>query len=499
MGKNSGETFPEQTDNLPHVVATKMVELQDGDTYEMTAEIVKQTVGNREIRRLAYNRMIPGPLLKVEKNAKITLRLTNKIGIETTLHSHGIRLESDQFDGVPDTMGGAQKPMKDGESFDYELNFPDSGIFWYHPHMREDYTQEMGLYGNFSVTEENYWNKVHEEVFLVLDDFSENDPFYKAHSNKTLMGRFGNILMINNDENFVLNLEQYKTTRFFVTNTANTRTFDFEIVDKNIQCIKAPCGRKNLKIVGGDIGRGEREYMADHFIIGPAERYISEARFTMPGTYEIQSRGRVLGTILVEPSDKKLRLAAFDANLRANPDEYALLRKNFQKLLEKPADKKLRISIDMEEMGAMDHEMTPSHDEENSDGIEWEDDMVMMNAMSDSESVEWRLIDETTKKVNMDINDWKFQKDDLIKIEIFNDPESMHPMQHPIHFHGQRFAVITRDEKPVDNLQWKDTTLIRNGERIEIILNTTNPGKWMAHCHIAEHLHAGMMFNFEVR
>jgi FtsP/CotA-like multicopper oxidase with cupredoxin domain len=52
-------------------------------------------------------------------------------------------------------------------------------VFWYHPHIREDYTQEMGLYGNFSVTENNYWNEVDREEFLILDDFSEDDIFYK--------------------------------------------------------------------------------------------------------------------------------------------------------------------------------------------------------------------------------------------------------------------------------------------------------------------------------
>ena len=75
----------------------------------------------------------------------------------------------------------------------------------------------------------------------------------------------------------------------------------------------------------------------------------------------------------------------------------------------------------------------------------------------------------------------------------------MHPMQHPIHFHGQRFVVLTRDGKSNDNLQWKDTTLVKTGETIEILVEMSNPGKWIAHCHIAEHMHAGMMFNFEVQ
>jgi FtsP/CotA-like multicopper oxidase with cupredoxin domain len=74
----------------------------------------------------------------------------------------------------------------------------------------------------------------------------------------------------------------------------------------------------------------------------------------------------------------------------------------------------------------------------------------------------------------------------------------MHPMQHPIHFHGQKLAVISRNGNPVDSLQWEDTVLLRTGEKIEVVLQATNVGKWLAHCHINEHAESGMKFNFEV-
>ena len=73
-----------------------------------------------------------------------------------------------------------------------------------------------------------------------------------------------------------------------------------------------------------------------------------------------------------------------------------------------------------------------------------------------------------------------------------------HPMQHPLHFHGQRFLVISRDGIPNNNLVWKDTVLVKNGERVDILLDVTNPGDWVAHCHIPEHMEAGMMFQYEV-
>ncbi len=54
-----------------------------------------------------------------------------------------------------------------------------------------------------------------------------------------------------------------------------------------------------------------------------------------------------------------------------------------------------------------------------------------------------------------------------------------------------RFLVLSRDV-------WKDTVLVRTGETVDILLEVTNAGRWMAHCHIAEHHESGMMFSFEV-
>ena len=48
------------------------------------------------------------------------------------------------------------------------------------------------------------------------------------------------------------------------------------------------------------------------------------------------------------------------------------------------------------------------------------------------------------------------------------------------------------------NLVWKDTVLVRSNQTVDILLDVTNPGRWMAHCHIAEHNQSGMMFSFPV-
>lgn len=133
----------------------------------------------------------------------------------------------------------------------------------------------------------------------------------------------------------------------------------------------------------------------------------------------------------------------------------------------------------------------------NDDSIEWEDEMAMMNQMSTTDSVKWKFIDQETGKENMNIN-WIFEKAKPVKISIFNDPNTMHPMQHPIHFHGQKFLVLSRNNILQENLVWKDTVLVKAGETVDILLDTSNPGIWMAHCHILEHIEAGMMFTFKI-
>ena len=129
--------------------------------------------------------------------------------------------------------------------------------------------------------------------------------------------------------------------------------------------------------------------------------------------------------------------------------------------------------------------------------VEWNDGMPDMNWVSTTKQVEWIMRDLETGKENEDI-DWHFKQGDVVKIRIHNDGLSMHPMGHPIHFHGQRFLVLSRDGVPNPYLAWKDTDLIPVGQTVDILLDASNPGKWMAHCHIAEHLEAGMHMMFTV-
>jgi len=522
--KTNSYAFSEkQINKLETVRKSEVVELKDGDTYVIDATIVKQEVGNQTIKRLAYNGQIPGPILKAPRGSKVTIIHNNKTDEATALHSHGLRGES-RYDGAAPLT---QDPIKVGDSFTYELEFPDVGVYWYHPHVREDYAQEMGLYGNYIVEEENYWASEVQDQYLIFDDFDTDGVFTPDEETHTLMGRFGDKLLINDQENYQVNLEAGQIGRVFITNVANTRTFDIDFEGTE------------MKLVGGDNGRVQNEVMIDNVILGTSERSIIEVLYDTPGTYDINHRGEKMGEVVVSESTKDSQESLFNT-FRTNNDDYQVVIDNLDSFLTQEPDKKLRIDIemkgqmaDMMAMGveeierdgetvykmmglelnleqAIEHcglmemvgceellEENGGESEEEDDGIEWEDDMAMMNAMSNTENISWKLIDESTDMMPM-MDDWNFNQGDFVKVRIYNDPSSMHPMQHPVHFHGQRFVVLTRDDEVNDNFQWKDSVLVPTGQTVDILIEMTNVGDWMAHCHIAEHNAAGMMFNFKV-
>ena len=124
--------------------------------------------------------------------------------------------------------------------------------------------------------------------------------------------------------------------------------------------------------------------------------------------------------------------------------------------------------------------------------------MEAINRQTTAGNMRWMLVDRQTGKSNVAING-SFTVGDRVKIRLVNERDSDHPMPHPFHVHGAgRFLILSRDGEPETNLVWKDTVLVRAGEGVDILLDVSNPGLWIAHCHISEHVETGMMFPFRV-
>lgn len=481
------DPFSREVAGLPEATNTGIVDLRPEEAFDLRAYAVRKRIGDDTVKMLAYNGSIPGPTLKVTQGSEVTIHFTNEMEVETTVHWHGLRLDN-RFDGVPDSVHhGMQPPLARGNRFSYRLSFPDAGVYWYHPHMREDYTQEHGLYGNIIVvpSDPTYWSPVNRELTLVFDDIlverGKVAPFSQTQSNRTAMGRFGNVLLVNGETSYALAVNQGEVVRFYLTNTANVRPFN----------VRIPGAR--MKLVGQDMGRVEHEQFVEEVLLAPAERAIVDVLFEQSGSFPLEhrtpDRTYNLGTVEVGVQQARPSFTQAFFTLRRD-EELVAERAGFESDYNRPPDKTLALVAEMP--GMKDH---GGHEMEE---IEWEDTMELHNRMTTPENMFWRLVDRESGNANHDIR-WSFNTGDRVKLRIINDPDSDHPMQHPVHIHGQRFLVLSRDGRRNENLAWKDTVLLRTGEVVDVLLDVTNPGDWMVHCHIAEHLEGGMMFTYEVR
>lgn len=484
-----------QLSDLPEAKPTPIVDLKDGDTYDMSVSRVKKNIGGSEVAMFAYNGSVPGPVIRAQKGSTVKIRLTNTLGdLDTTLHSHGVRLDV-AFDGVPPDQGGKTPVSGSGNTVEYTIHFPDAGAFWYHPHVRDDIGQGVGLYGNYIVTDttSGFTNPVNREEYLMLSDIllqnGQIAPFPKDRTDHSLMGRYGNTLLVNGTDQYSFDAKKGDVVRLYLTNAASARTFRFGIP-----------GVK-LKLVGSDSGKYGKETFVESVLIGPSERYIVEAYFPQSGTYTLThttpDKTYILGSVHVsEIATDKDKLQAFET---LKTDERVINEvQKFEPFYTKPADKNIAFSLKVKNMGGMSGMMggmMGGHAAR--DGLEWEDTMGAENTDSDSTNVTWTITDTDTNRTN-DAIDWKFQKGVLVKIRISNSLHTIHPMQHPFHIHGQRFVVLDENGKRNDNPVWKDTVLVPAGRTVDILVDMSNPGVWMSHCHIAEHLHSGMMFGFRV-
>jgi FtsP/CotA-like multicopper oxidase with cupredoxin domain len=591
---STDDQFPTDTTGLPEAHAAEVVELGAGDRFELRIAPVAKRIGDATVRMLAYNGSIPGPTLKVREGSEVVVEIENQGDVEATVHWHGLRLEN-RYDGTHET----QRPMRAGERYTAHVTFPDPGVYWYHPHIREDYGQELGLYGNVLVkpADPDYWPPVHREVALTLDDILIEDgkvaAFSRAETTHSAMGRFGNVLLVGGETDRSLTARLGEVVRFYLTNTANTRVFRVALPGAQI------------KLVGGDSGHVEHEQFVEDVVIAPSERVVIDALFDQPGELTIEHRTPQrtyrLASIRVGAAQAAPSLTEQFAVLRTNRD-IAAERERIAPYFDAEPDKTLGFLAEMDigapegdgpvvygcpmhpevvrdgpghcpecgmkllaaqapssytcpmhpeinsdqpghcpecgmkllpshlvadagghhehrqehqhhthehehehehhmhEHGADEHhdQAHQDHDHAAAGGIEWEDDMVEINRLTTPANMRWKLIDKATGAENAAI-DWRFRVGDRVKLRLRNEMAGDHPMHHPFHIHGAgRFLILSRDGNAEPNLVWKDTVLVRAGETVDILLDVTNPGLWMAHCHIAEHHESGMMFSFNV-
>ena len=388
-----------------------------------------------------FNGQVPGPVIEAWVGDTVAIRLTNSLPEPTTTHWHGLR--------VPAAMDGTeivQRPVRPGETFEYQFTVPDAATFWYHPHTNETAQLEKGLYGAFVVRDPDDPVFDRERV-LVLDDLKLDRTGGLASfggRKERHDGRRGDTWLINGKTAQTLSMSAGQIERWRLVNAASSRYAllsiggaEFTIIGTDGGLIGAPIRAREVLLTPGD----RIDLAVGPFVEG--EEFGVEALPCSRGM--ISEEGGRYATVRVGPGQPSA--ARIPSTLR-----------HIERLV--------------------GDDVTPNRQ------------VHLQGRMSLRRGVDWQIDGEAHHHAE------PVQVGELQVWDVVNDTG----MDHPFHLHGFFFQVLHVNGEPPAYLSWEDTVNVPTKGTVRIAwLPDDRPGSWMYHCHILEHHAAGMMAHFEVR
>lgn len=425
--------------------------------------IVPEPYGQTDV--WCYNGTVPGTEIRVRQGDRLRITTKNHLGEETTVHWHGVRVPND-MDGVPHLT---QRPIGPGETFTYEFDAVDAGTFWYHPHQRGSEQVGLGLYGPL-IIEEPDPIRVDRDVTWVLDDWrlTKSAAISDDFANRRDMshnGRIGNSVTINGRVPETFTVRRGERIRLRLINAANARIFALDFTS-----------HKPLIIALDGQPTTPRTPEGGLIVLGPAMRAdvildCSGAPGSAASVIDRFYKGREYRLVDLAYARAPLRdwMPDWPVELPANP-------------LPSP-DLADAISHDVIFNGGMMgggvmRDMGGAMGGGGNGG---------MREMMHSEKIWFINGIAATGHVMEPMLTLARDRSHLIAM---TNATAWH---HPIHLHGHSFRVISRNGVATRHGEWRDTVLMAPREKVEIALVADNPGDWMFHCHILEHMAAGMM------
>ena len=142
-----------------------------GQTTELNIAETTSVIAGGRGRSILVNGQLPAPLLRWQEGDEITLRVTNHLSVDTSIHWHGILLPF-QMDGVP---GVSFPGIKPGETFTYRFDLVQAGTYWYHSH--SGLQEQLGHFGPIVIESKGADPVVFDrEYVIVLSDWTFEDP-----------------------------------------------------------------------------------------------------------------------------------------------------------------------------------------------------------------------------------------------------------------------------------------------------------------------------------
>jgi len=139
--------------------------------FELTIDSLPVKFSGRQSVATAVNGSVPGPILRWREGDTVTVAVTNRLKVPTSIHWHGMRVPAD-MDGVP---GLSFRGIAPGKTFLYRIPVVQSGTYWYHSHSR--FQEQTGLAGALIVEpREKDSIEFNKEYVVFLSDWTDTHP-----------------------------------------------------------------------------------------------------------------------------------------------------------------------------------------------------------------------------------------------------------------------------------------------------------------------------------
>ncbi len=416
---------------------------------EIVAKLAEVEVApGKRVTAWTYNGGLPGPLIRARVGDRVIVHFSNELDEPTTIHWHGIRLPI-EMDGVP---GISQPPVKRGESFVYDFVVPDSGLYWYHPHVMSAAQVGYGLYGPLLVEDpaEDASVGVADMLTIVLSDIGFDargvlEPADSGGSAGMVFGREGNHVLVNGRVHPTLRARAGVPQRWRIVNTAKSRFFFLDLE-----------GQPFIKI-GGDAGLQEYTETKDVVLVTAGERVDLIVMPTGEPGGDVTLRSllynRGYGSIEYRSVEDLLTIQFTD-----------------EAPLPAPTLPEIRRTI-----------VPPTA--EGATPVTMQFTLPPVDGKGESE---------------FRINGVPFWKAEPFRARIgetqFWTLDNQTPWDHPFHLHGYFFMPVDEQGAPIRPMEWKDTLNVPMNEKVRLLVHfDERPGEWMIHCHILDHADGGLM------
>ncbi|WP_434458340.1 multicopper oxidase family protein [Stutzerimonas urumqiensis] len=419
----------------------------DTHDYELIAAPADlELVPGHQTPAWTYGGQAPGLELRSRQGDWLRVRFINHLPEPTTIHWHGIRLPL-EMDGVPYV---SQLPVLPGEYFDYRFLTQDAGTFWYHPHTSSAEQLGRGLVGPLIVEEAQPTGFEHERTLgLKTWHVDEQGAFtdFSVPRQAAREGTRGRLATINGERLPVLELPAGHVVRLRILNLDNTVTYRLNLSEGDARLYALDGNPIAPRPLG-------KEYW-----LGPGMRIDLALRAPEDGQ-EISLRNGPLRLATLRGLATSQPAGDWPAPLPPNP------------LSEPDLQTAETLSFNFEWAGAL------SSPAKTGGFTFWQ-----INGQA------WDVNDKTC--ADRPIARLKLGQSYLFELR------NMAQYQHPIHLHGMSFKVLASNRRKIEPY-FTDTYLLGKNETAKVAFVADNPGVWMFHCHVIDHMETGLMAAIEV-